>query len=408
MNRLLSALSQEGGALAIYGERGVGKSYVLSAVNAYREELNQVYGLRYQFVFINCQDILPEPIPAQFWGQVIQQIKDKVADDLTQSKCQEFLSGAKFLDSIDHNDFCEVLDLAAQANIRIALLLDDFDCMIRTEPEHRIETHAFLQGIRFLTTRDSHKINIITATRSSLEQLGKPLAQPNYSAFHNNFTNYRLRFFTPKELQQLLEQLLQSVTNLGQPNFSVEEQNYVAYVSGYHPKLAKLAATEIVNQRLESGTPLTQLDRVGERFRTEAGPLFETFWQGAIEVEQTLLMLVALKECQGKLSTVHYDLGDCPEFSRYERELFELSGRGLIQRASLESDQWQIFSPIFQWWILKEIESSNPGELDDRKKVWGNLVKQERADQLGKIIEFLKEKQALSILWNAIIKQFGN
>jgi hypothetical protein len=27
---------------------------------------------------------------------------------------------------------------------------------------------------------------------------------------------------------------------------------------------------------------------------------------------------------------------------------------------------------------------------------------------LGKIIEFLKEKQALSILWNAIIKQFGN
>ena len=36
------------------------------------------------------------------------------------------------------------------------------------------------------------------------------------------------------------------------------------------------------------------------------------------------------------------------------------------------------------------IESSDPTQLNERRKIWANLVTQKRADQLQEIFEFLK------------------
>lgn len=131
---------------------------------------------------------------------------------------------------------------------------------------------------------------------------------------------------------------------------------------------------------------------IEERFKSEARPIFESLWLGASEIERVLLMLVTLQKYQGKLPNAQYNLSDLSEiFSQKERELFELTERGLLHRTPPDFSDWNIFSPTFQWWILKEIESTDPEKLNERRKVWANLVTQKRADKLKEIFEFLKK-----------------
>jgi hypothetical protein len=187
---------------------------------------------------------------------------------------------------------------------------------------------------------------------------------------------------------------------------------YIAYLSGCHPQLVQIAAAEIFEQRLETNSPLSQTtleEIVGERFKAESRGVFEGLWQGTIEIERLLLMLVALQKYQGKLTADQYDLSDLAEiFSERERELIELTERGLLNRTQTKPPIWEIFCPVFQWWILKEIESSNPEQLAERHKVWGNLVTQKRADKLVGIVGFLqRNREAIESVGRSIVKIAG-
>lgn len=277
-------------------------------------------------------------------------------------------------------------------------MLDDFDCLIRTSPEHFDNTRIFLQGFRSLTTRDSNRANLVVATRYSLQELCKPLSAPYYSAFENGFTNYRLRSFSESELLKFLQRVEQT----DQAPFTSAEARYIAHLSGYHPHLAQIAAAELFEQRLETRLPLTDLTAVGERFRAEARPVFESLWQGTSEVERLILMLIVLQDLKGRVTGTQYDLRDLSQIlSQREREVTELTERGLLVRTQDNPPQWDVFSSTFGWWILKEIESGQPNQLDDRRKVWGDLVTQKRADQMGELVQWVKQHpEVLKQLWN--------
>jgi hypothetical protein len=205
---------------------------------------------------------------------------------------------------------------------------------------------------------------------------------------------------------------LQRVEQAGQPLFSQAEVHYVAYLSGYHPQLAQIAAAIIFDQRIDLGAPLEQTtleEIVGEQFKSEVCFVFEALWQRATEIERLLLMLITLQTCQGKLLSGQYSLSDLPElFGERERELLELTQRGLLTRMQVNPPLYNIFSPVFQWWILKELETSSPDYLNERRKVWGNLVTQKRAEQLGSVIEFLKSnRQNIEQLGRTILRVTG-
>lgn len=87
-------------------------------------------------------------------------------------------------------------------------------------------------------------------------------------------------------------------------------------------------------------------------------------------------------------------------FSKQERELGELTERGLLTRTENNPCSYAIFSPLFQWWILKEIESTTPEALKKRLKVWGITRKQ--ADIFGKGVEWVKDNWK----WIAPISNF--
>jgi AAA ATPase domain len=407
ISRFLSPIAAEGGALAIYGERGMGKSTMLNYIANPPLDLLEAYFQNCIFVFLNCQDTISPPIASSFWHQITKQLEMGLETGPVKSKCRKVLLRLQEGGTLNHNDFHEILDVAAGALKRVILILDDFDCLIRTDQENLDETRTFFQGFRSLTTRDSNKANIVVATRNSLQELCKPLSAPNYSAFDNGFTNERLRFFKEEELLEFL----QRVERTSQPPFSSIEVRYVAYLSGCHPELSQIAASEIFKQRIESKVLLNKSlleEVVGEHFKSESRFVFETLWQRATEIERLLLMLITLQKYQGKLTKSQYKLSDIPElFEEKARELSELSQRGLLIRTSTRTSQWEIFSPIFQWWILKELETTSPDYLNERRKVWGNLVTQKRADELGKVIDFFKRNRQYIEQLGRTILQFS-
>lgn len=402
-SRIFSPLTYEGGAVEIYGERGTGKSEILKYItNPSQDWINHFKN--HVFVYLNCQDTVIPPVSSTFWNQVIKQLARKVDERTIQEKCCALLKKSEEV-KIDHNDFHEVLDIAGEKLKKIVLVLDDFNVLIRADPENLNSTRGFLQGLRSLTTRDFTKVNLVVSTRYPLYESCKPLALPNYSPFDNGFSLCRLRFFQEKELLLLLERAVMA----GQPPFNSAERNYVAYLSGFHPQLAQIVAAQIFDCRISMSAPLGDLSPVGERFKRESRPIFESLFWGASEIERFLLMLVSLQSLEGKLTSTNYDIADLVKiFSEREREMNDLTERGLLNRTQANPPKWDLFSPVFQWWILKEIEAEEPAQLGERRKIWGNFLTQRRADQVVQLIDFVgKNRDTIEKLGRSILSITG-
>jgi len=111
-------------------------------------------------------------------------------------------------------------------------------------------------------------------------------------------------------------------------------------------------------------------------------------------------MLIALQALQGKVMGTNYDLTDLPKIlQEREREINDLTERSLLKRVQDNPPAWDIFCPVFQWWILKEIEAENPQQLEQRRKVWANLLTQKRVDQVTKKVEWIKKNHELIKKW---------
>lgn len=385
-------LTYEGGSVAVYGDHGMGKSSLLCYIADPPAFWREKYFQNHIFVAFNCPDTVSPFTPADFWYQTIRHLDRKVETGPIKEKCQALLAQQKEGSKLNQHDFHDILDVAAEEGKHIVLVLDDFGDIIWKDSEHFETTRMFLQGLRSLITRYSNKANLVVATRCSLEELCKPMTDLRLSPFSNGFTGYRLQLFRDAEMDQLI-QLIEETT---QPPFSSEEAEYIRYLSGFHPQLAQIVADEIFDQRSGTNKPLDDLTPVGERFKSKARHVFESLWREAGRVERMLLMLITLQKLEGKLPKRRYDLSDIPViFSQWERELIELADRGLLRRTKTDPPTWEIFSPIFDWWVLKEIESADPEQLDEYRKVCGNLLTKKQIDRIWQFIDVVRENMDL-------------
>ena len=107
-----------------------------------------------------------------------------------------------------------------------------------------------------------------------------------------------------------------------------------------------------------------------------------------------LLMLIALTHLEGRLNRRRrYNLGDLDLiFSQYERELRVLETRGLIKSIGGGRYTYTVFSPILEWWVIKEIEnSSDEDELEQRQLVFFNRLSRRQAEQIKQVIRAVWE-----------------
>ena len=103
------------------------------------------------------------------------------------------------------------------------------------------------------------------------------------------------------------------------------------------------------------------------------------------------MMLVALTELQGKLPNKNFDLGDIKNiFSQKEIELKVLIERGILQQVQKEDlVSYSFASSIMEWWVVKQILNSNDLDLQDRQKVFLNLMSHKQAEKLTSSIRWL-------------------
>nr|WP_293104579.1 hypothetical protein [Okeania sp. SIO2F4] len=122
---------------------------------------------------------------------------------------------------------------------------------------------------------------------------------------------------------------------------------------------------------------------------------FQETWQLANELEQTLLMLIALSNLEGRVQNKRYDLGDINIiFSQKERELIDLEQRGVIKRTTKQENTVYLFSStIMEWWVIKEIENTNAETLKQREKVFINLMSHQQAEKVTNVIKYLSENK---------------
>jgi hypothetical protein len=391
-NRLFSPLTVGGGALGIYGERGTGKSCLLRYISNPPEDWKNTHLKNHIFVPFNCDQVDAARL-SSFWTQAVRQLDSSLEPGVIKDRTAAVLAGLGAGADAGPGDFYKILDAAGQTGKRIALVLDDFDYLICTENGQLDATRVFLHNLRSLTTRQSNPANLVVATRRSLEDLNRPMSVPGASPFSNGFVLNRLGLLGPAEMTQLLLRIQEA----GMEAFTPQESSYICYLSGNHPQLAVIAAAEVFDQRLDQGGPLTKLKSVGENFRKgQASDVFDSLWEAANEVEKMLLMAIAMQKLKGKLPERQYDLSDLPViFNQREREMLDMSGRGLLFRKQAGGTGWTIFSPIFEWWILKEIETLEPAKLEDYRKVWGNLLTRKQADKIGQLVNVVRDNLGL-------------
>ena len=79
-------------------------------------------------------------------------------------------------------------------------------------------------------------------------------------------------------------------------------------------------------------------------------------------------------------------------FSQRERELNELEQRGVIIRSFAEDKtNYSFASSLMEWWVIKEIENSDDEALQQRQKVFLNLMSHRQLERVTTAIKTLWE-----------------
>ena len=269
----------------------------------------------------------------------------------------------------------------------LVLLLDEFEWVIRIDSKSEAETCDFLSGLRALINSTPKAFSIVLTTRKPLNELCSPIRFMG-SPFYNNFIFVRLKPFTNEEVDELLQNALKDTGTSFTPN----ECEYIRQIAGRHPLLVQIVGSLIFESHKSGLEEIDNYEYIGQRFEEEARHHFADLWEYSTGQEQMLLMLIAVKKLEGRLNRKRtYDLGDLDLlFSQHERELKELADRGLVVKT--KSD-YEIFSSIFEWWVVKELENSNEKELERHRKIFFGLFTKEQAEKVTKAVKFVKENK---------------
>ncbi|NEP54009.1 MAG: ATP-binding protein, partial [Moorea sp. SIO3C2] len=169
-------------------------------------------------------------------------------------------------------------------------------------------------------------------------------------------------------------------------------------IAGGHPALLQIAGALLYRELKTGKVPDAQA--FARDFEGQTRQIFETIWKRCSEVEEALLMLMALFKLNGRLhNQKHFDLrGIEVIFSQHQRELTNLAEQGVItnrkEQGMIISHQDLLFtSSIMQRWVIQEIWQTNHQLLENRQKVFLNLLSHSQAHQVTKAIKWLWQHQ---------------
>ncbi len=327
-------------------------------------------------VYLDCLSIYPF-LPAAFWREILILIKDEVADG--SSALQAWIDQSLEKAEVTKDELRQLLKRVGKQKKFLVLLLDNYDAAFRSHDQYEESSiEIFLSETRNLAVQSKGCLSIIVTSFRRLNELG-PKLSPDKSPWYNHYLFQPLKPFTDSEIDVLL----------GCMPMTAELRDGIREMTDGHPALIQHAGY-LLYDKLQTGE-IPDPEAFARDFLSSVEQFFQQMWEMSNQEEQMLLMLIALSNLKGRIKGKIYDLGDISIIlSQRERELTDLEQRGVIIRISQEGRHNYTFaSSLMEWWVIKEIENSNEEELQQRQKVFLNLMSTKQAEQIRGGIRYL-------------------
>lgn len=377
------------GHLALWGGPGVGKTSLLNLLSQPHEWKVRGYDPTGAiFVQLSCLGITPFRA-SEFWREILQQVHNLVSPPLQATIAHTLQTGKP-----NKEDLRSVLRLLGRNQQYLVLLIDDYDAALQPSATYsEAEMTTLVSDCRNLcshSTERSYLAMVVTSLRR-LNELG-PKLQPGSSPWYNHYLFLPIKPFSDADVTALMA---------GLP-ITPSLRDGIREMCDGHPALLQNAG-HLLYRELRSGNVPDPIS-FAQDFQTATTHLFEAQWNIANETEQTLMMLIALMNLQGRLQGKVYDMGDLPVvFSQKERELLNLADQGVLMPRGRSGELHFAFaSSMLEWWVVEELENSSENWLTERQRIFLNLMSHRQAQLVTSAIHWLwhnKEQLPTILQW---------
>ncbi|MFN6513286.1 MAG: AAA family ATPase [Nostoc sp. CreGUA01] len=382
--------------LAIWGNTGMGKSSLLQFLAS--SQAWQQHGLDREqaiIVTLNCADIVPFT-PDTFWREIFNLLQQEIGEDNSLHQDIEQIFDSTSI--IKNDNIRLILRKIGEESKFLVLFLDDYDNALYPSNNYtEDEMGSFLSDFRSLAvhSKEGANLSIIITSKKRLNEFSLRF-NPNQSPWYNHYLFQRLGLFDNKEVNELLHRMPADL------KLTTELKQVIQEVSGGYPVLLHNACYLIYNF-WRSGQNLT-IENFTSQFLEATEHIFQDWWLSCDETEQILLIFIALSHLENRLKQRQYKLIDMElSLVQNERKLINLEEMGLIKRvAQLGITDYQFTSSMMEFWVLREIETSDEEKLRRQHEVALSLMSHRQAERIQFIIQRLwhsKDASASVIDW---------
>ncbi|NES25034.1 MAG: ATP-binding protein, partial [Symploca sp. SIO3E6] len=210
---------------------------------------------------------------------------------------------------------------------------------------------------------------------------------PGKSPWYNHYFFHLLQPFTDDEVAELL----------GSIPITVAWKEKIRAIADGNPKLLQNTL-----YRLYSKLRLGQIPEP-ETFASELlsnnQQFFQQIWELSNELEQTLLMLIALSALKGRLPNKNFDIGGIENIlSHWEVKLIDLEAWGVIKEEVKDHKKnYSFTSSLMEWWVIQKIYHSNEVEIKQREKAFLKIMSHRKVNKLTEAIRWLWQNREVPI-----------
>ncbi|MFM7406880.1 MAG: AAA family ATPase [Cuspidothrix sp.] len=361
---------------AIWGGPGMGKTSFLRKLAS--EQALAQHGINVSqsvIVLLNGHDINPFT-PAGFWQKVLNLLHDKLdSEPQLQAEIKPLLEKTVTNDSLR-----KALKKLGKKNKFLILLVDDFDAALVTNDDYtEAEMETFLAQCRSLAVsgEESEYLSMIVTSLERLSKLG-PKPNPNASPWYNHYLFQSLKLFNTSELVELL-------TIIRPPTLRGEIIN----ITGGHPTLVQTAGF-LLYREIQPGNR-ANINTFAEGFERDTQQIFQTIWNRCDEIDQALLMLIALLDMEGHIQEIKFDLSGVGRIlTQHSTFLTKLEEQGIIISIAAPTGKFYSFtSLLMKKWVIQQILNTPEKLITDREKVFINLISRGQVKNVKKVVTWL-------------------